>query len=97
MKTAKTSVYISLQGSDSALINWGDGTNNTYQLSATNCPCTHTYSSSSERTITITGATITYLDCGNNQLTSLNVTGNPSLTALCCLYNSLTSLGHASK
>ncbi len=36
--------------------------------------------------------TLTRLDCGNNQLTGLDVTNNTALTILNCYYNQLTSL-----
>ena len=35
---------------------------------------------------------LTYLDCGSNQLTSLDVSKNTALTALYCNVNQLTSL-----
>jgi trimeric autotransporter adhesin len=40
---------------------------------------------------------LTYLSCGYNQLTSLNVSQNTALTYLECWYNQLTSLRCKSK
>lgn len=93
METSKISVVIVLKGSGSALIDWGDGTDKSnYALSSSDSDCTHVYSSSALRTITLTGTAITYMDCSDNKLTSLNVTKNSSLTTLHCYSNSFTSL-----
>lgn len=44
-----------------------------------------------DKTVTLNGD-VTELDCGNNELTALNVTKSPKLTTLECYRNKLTSL-----
>ena len=86
-------VSIILRGSGSASINWGDGKSDTYTLSATvNKTCSHNYTNSTSRTITITGNNMTYLSCDNIQATGLNVSGNTALENLSCSTNLLKTL-----
>ena len=94
MTTSKASVWIDLQGSGTVTIYWGDGTSAiTDTLSTTYwTDYIHSYSGSSTRTITIIGENITGLDCGHNQLTTLDVSKNTALTELYCWYNQLTAL-----
>jgi Leucine-rich repeat (LRR) protein len=77
-------------GSDSVLVNWGDGTNNNYN--APEHKCTHRYNSAGDHIITIIGNAITSLDCSYNGLKSLDVSNNSVLEALWCDDNQLTSL-----
>jgi uncharacterized protein len=52
----------------------------------------HIYSTKTSHTVTITGTDITYLDCGDNQLTDLDVSRNTALTSLYCGGNKLEKL-----
>ena len=89
----KGTVTIILKGSGAATISWGDGNNsNSYTLSTNESKCTHDYTNTTSRTITITGNTMTYLNCTDNQLTNINVIGNALLEYLNCSFNNLTSL-----
>ena len=86
-------VGISIKGSGNITIHWGDGTSNTYTIDNDYTTAyTHTYSKSSENTITITGDNITGLKCSYVPLTSLDVSRNMNLTHLECIANNLTSL-----
>ena len=87
-------VTIHLSGSGTAEIDWGDGSaSETYTLSPSMIESiSHNYSETSIRMITIEGDDITYLDCSNNQLTSLDVSKNVALTTLNCSNNPLLSL-----
>jgi len=93
LTTAKINVSIILKGSGPVSINWGNTKSNTYTLPVgSECVCTHNYTSTTPRTITITGTTITYLKCIDNQLTTLNLSGNTALVTLDCSNNQLTTL-----
>ena len=92
LSTSKNDVNIELRGTGSASISWGDGKSNSYALMSTNnVKCSHIYSGSATRTITITG-NVTYLKCDRNELKTLNVSNNTLLTILSCCSNALTSL-----
>ncbi len=95
MTTTKSLVSFILAGTGKATVYWDDGTNETRILD-NKYPftiCIKEYSSGTDKhTITITGSNITYLNCCNNQLTNLNVTGCPALTRLLCYNNQLTNL-----
>ena len=96
MTTAKSGmVSIQMRGSGSAEIDWGDGTKDGVFF-YNNIPETWTnnYADSSVKTIKITGVNvkITFLDCGNNGLTSLDLANVPALTELRCYANKLTTL-----
>ena len=90
--TAKSTVSIVLKGTGSITINWGNGNSNNYTLPAGEFPASINYGSSATRTITITFNTITLLNCRDNQLTALNVSGCTTLQDLRCFNNNLTSL-----
>ena len=103
MTTAKEGlVRFSLDGKGTAVINWGDGTNETITFMGSMTDHSHTYINSTIRTITIIGDSITYLCCGhnpgntgdmyNNQLKSLDVSDNTTLIYLECSNNQLTAL-----
>jgi len=92
-------VSIIVAGSGPIIIDWGDGTaTETYTLSEYDeehwqeRDYSHTYTGTSARTITITGRHITHLACFDNQLTSLDVSGNARLETLICSVNQLTNL-----
>jgi len=91
LKTANAAVSIILRGSGTASIAWGDGKNNSITLSKSDETCTHNYTASTARTITITG-NVTYMECAMNRLTDLDVSGNTLLEYLNCSTNQLTSL-----
>jgi hypothetical protein len=73
-------------------VDWGDGKSETFTLSGFTS-VSHAYSASSgSYTVTLTGDTITYLDCNDNQLTALDVSKNTALRELHCNANQLTAL-----
>ena len=84
MTTQASEVYLDIGGTD-ILIDWGDG------VISNLLPYDHSYASSAEHRITITGDIAT-LYCYNNQLTALDVSGNMGLWYLDCHDNQLTSL-----
>jgi len=86
---------LSLSGSGTAIINWGDGTPNTHVTLSEEIysnEVRHVYSKNIGHTVTIIGHNITFLDCSGNLLTSLDVSKNPALKELYCFNNFLTSL-----
>jgi hypothetical protein len=84
MTTTLSTVYIRVNGTGT--IDWGNGTIDTFSGDTI-------YSSKSTGgNITIVSTNLTYLDCGGNDLTSLNVSGFTSLQFLYCYNNLLTSL-----
>ena len=85
-RTGLGSVAISVDGFGFLSINWGDGKENETHTLA------YYYTDSTSHTITITCENIISLDCGNNQLTSLDVGKNMMLTDLDCSDNQLTNL-----
>jgi len=90
-KSGKVSIW--LEGSGTAIIDWGDGSRKKYRISKGNSrECSHIYNNSSPRTIAITGNNITYLGCYNIGLTNLDVSKNVQLTELSCKDNQLTNL-----
>ena len=96
MTTTMDFVSIEIISLTDVFIDWGDGEksdNNTGDLSVLGkLWITHNYSSKSEHRITITGNNIVSLNCGINQLTTLDVSRNIKLTSLNCLGNPLTIL-----
>ena len=104
----KGKVSIAMAGTGTMTIDWGDGTTNeTHTLEAfdkearytdllidqSKYRCSHTYSGSSTRTITIIGENITHLRCPILGLTSLDISSNTKLIHLDCAGNDyLTSL-----
>jgi len=85
---------ISLQGTGTATVNWGDGTpSQTHTIQqGTNTTCTHTYTGAGFRAITIIGDNVSYLNCSNNQITGMIAIHNPALTTLNCSNNLITIL-----
>ena len=94
MKTIKSEeVGLGLRGTGTAVINWGDGTpKETITLSISGTSHYHTYNDSTPHSITIIGGNVTFLHCGENQLTALDVSKNPELKELICFFNHLTAL-----
>ena len=105
METVKSVVQISIAGSGTVSIDWGDNSKiethdlldfvniedwNNYNFDKYRL--SHHYSSTSSHTITISSDNITHIDCSNNQLTTLSISYNPTLTYLDCYLNQLTSL-----
>jgi hypothetical protein len=92
MTTAKAELKISLGGVDTAVIDFGDGSTDTVTFDGHKwINITHRYSDETERTITITGY-VAGLNCEDNRLTALDVSGNPALESLYCSKNLLTGL-----
>jgi Leucine-rich repeat (LRR) protein len=89
-QSGKESVMIEVSGTGTTTVEWGDGTSDETQEAYHEF--THTYTGSSSRTITIIGEHITQVSCGNNGITSLNISENNTLTSLTCFGNRLTSL-----
>ena len=86
-------VKIGIEGSETVSVDWGDGKSSTFKITTGWKHIEHTYSASSDsRTITITGARIETLACGNNQLLDLDVSENTKLSGLSCYNNNLSSL-----
>jgi hypothetical protein len=85
-------VKIELAGSGPVAIDWGDGTTAVETLPAGISVFAHSYAENTSRTATITGGDITYIDCANNRLTTLDVRKNPALVELRCWNNRLKVL-----
>jgi len=85
---------ISLQGTGTATVIWGDGTpSQTHTIQqGTNTTCTHTYTGAASRVITIIGDNVSYLNCSNNQITGLIAIDNPALKTLYCSNNLILGL-----
>jgi hypothetical protein len=92
MTTAQDKVEIKMAGSGEVTIDWGDGNEDKGSLKDILVPFSHVYSSASLHTITVSGDSIKYLDCSENQITGLNVSKNIALTRLMCEKNQLTDL-----
>jgi len=76
-------VTIQLAGTEMMCINWNDDTGVTMEtLSYDYSDYTHTYTEEKGHEIIITGENITALYCGNNRITSLDVSGNEALREL---------------
>ena len=83
-------VTISVKGTGTTTVEWGDGSSPEITLNPTSY--THTYSITSSRSITITGENITQLDCSSMGIHSLNLSSNNTLLTLICFGNQLTNL-----
>jgi len=103
MTTTAQSVTVGLFGSGTAMIDWGDGSqqeivelsDNANALPTTDSDfveVSRLFSNKNQRQITITGANIMGFDCSDNQLTNLDVTQNIALRDLSCFSNQLTEL-----
>jgi len=79
-------VQFFITGSGMATIDWGDGSKSeTHALSTdrdASEACWHVYPDKSNYTVTLTGKSITLFECIEEQLTSLDVSGNTALTVL---------------
>ena len=96
MTTTAKELRIVLSGSDDIVIHWGDGKKSNLNEGILlnfdeGLEFSHSYSSAAKRTIYITGKVET-LNCSNMQLTLLDVSQNPELTALNCSDNQLAEL-----
>ena len=70
--TAQEYLTIYLKGSGEATVNWGDGTSDeTFTLDEEGIKSEKYLAGAIERTVTIVGENITYLDCNGNQMASL--------------------------
>ena len=86
-------VSIGIGGSGVVTINWGDGTPAAqHNLSQNIVAFERTYTNSTSRTITISGKSITFLECISNQITSVNASKITTLTHFNFSYNQLTAL-----
>ena len=95
MTTPKPEIKIALGGNGFATIDWGDGSpkeTKTFDEHDGELVFEYKYESDTLRTITITGDNITRLNCNDNQLQTLNVSGLAKLEILQCNGNELTSL-----
>ena len=93
MTTSIDSVGICLSGVGNVTIDWGDGSEpEIYALLEDFTEIGRKFSDETSRTITIIGRNITFLSCGANQLTALDVSQNTSLTELRAPINQLTEL-----
>jgi len=93
MTSSNTEIVFMLQGDGTAIIDWGDEMpSDTVMLSYRYEYYRRLYPISISRTITITGDSITYLDCAKNRLTALDVSRNTILITLFCNDNLLVSL-----
>ena len=83
-------------GAGNITIDWGDGSNNTYNGNGTtNVMPYHTYGDTNLYTVTITaaaGTDITYLTIGNKNVFALDVSNATALETLTCWGNPLTTL-----
>ena len=92
MTTEAEEVKISLAGTGTAKIYWGDGSNDIDTIDDDCKDFNHTYKSASIHTVTVSGYDITLLHCNDNQLTGLDVSNNTALELLHCGSNQLTDL-----
>ena len=93
MTTAARVVEFSLAGAGTATIDWGDGSEpETFNISGEQIWILRDFRDRNPRTITISGAIITLLDCSENALTALDVSRNNVLHTLSCRDNRLTEL-----
>ena len=95
--SASGEVTISLAGTGSATIDWGDDsakeTKTIFPYNATSpTQFNHNYSETKICTMKIYGENVTYLNCNYLQLTSLDVSNNTALTELYLIDSQLTSL-----
>ncbi|MDR1552521.1 MAG: DUF5036 family protein [Prevotellaceae bacterium] len=99
MTTSKKYVEVSVNFKDGQLISddiisvdWGDGRKYEGLPNSVTGQIGHTYGDEKLHAIVISSTRIKHLDCGNNQLTSLDVSNCPQLQYLYCHDNQLTSL-----
>lgn len=93
-KTSKKEVSFVLKSDSDIIIEWGDGTNKTITHPNNEVKVKKEYDSISEHHIHVYGKKMTYLDCSNNQLTSLDINSyfDYHLKYLNCSGNLLHSL-----
>jgi len=94
ISTYNQSVSFKMDGFGEVSIDWGDDTEieNYFLPGSQRKEFSHVYSKSTTHSITITGESITYLDCNQKGVFKLDVTKNTALAFLNCGYNKLTSL-----
>jgi len=98
LKHSTVYTVLFMAGRGTVTIDWGDGTVENHPLIAADegdmddFMYYRTYSSSTPRTVTISGGTITHFMCFENELTHLDVSKNTALEMLVCADNLLTSL-----
>jgi len=98
MRTTASEVSFSLEGTDKATVNWGDGKSETVRLrvwgnwgsSPTNFK--HSYSTKSTHTITISGQHVGSIYIQSSELISLDVSRNTVLGFLFCPDNQINIL-----
>ena len=87
---------LKIAGNGTMTIDWGDGssiqTHTLLGFEESEYEYCNVYDDCSTHIITITGENITHLNCSNNQLTRLDVSGNTGLTNLDCSHNRLKNL-----
>ena len=91
MKAETDRMSFKMVGFGNATIDWGDGVCETHEI-GNDSWFSHKYTGISVRTVTINGKNITELHCGDNRLTSLDISKNTALECLLCHYNQLTNL-----
>ena len=85
-------VKIEVKGAGKMTIKWGDETAvEKHVISDTATYFRHSYKKSASYTISITG-NISFLNCGANQITLLDVSKHPNMSSLDCSNNRLTNL-----
>jgi len=93
MTTDAHQITLFLSGNGTAEIDWGDRKETvTLAVNLAGPAIVRTYSSATERTITISGNNITGLSCNANQITVLDISKYPALTELRCAENSIEVL-----
>ena len=93
MTTANAAVVLYFGGVGTIMIDFGDGATETVSFAKNDKwkAISHEYSAETLHTIILTGE-VTGLDCVDNNLTTLDVSGNPALEGLFCSENQLTEL-----
>lgn len=93
MVTGKRSVLIGVFTTETVTLDWGDGTREQCNIGSNTH--THEYTDIKDSHIILikgTAGALTRLDCGSNQLSSVDVTRCTNLASLSCPVNLLTSL-----
>ena len=85
-------VVVEVIGTGSITIDWGDGKAKEIHTISNSTSFRNVYSGSVSRTITISGANITRLNCSANRITQLNIDEISTLAHLLCSNNDLENL-----